>query len=44
MPVAEAMACGLPVIVTEGGACDDFCREENAYFVSAKRRNIRMSE
>jgi len=44
MPVAEAMACGLPVVVTEGGACDDFCSEENAYFVSAKRRHIRMSE
>ena len=31
LPVAEAMACGLPVIVTKGGACDDFCFEENAY-------------
>ncbi len=42
MPVAEAMACALPVIVTAGGACDDFCSEENAYFVSAKRRSIRF--
>lgn len=24
LPVLEAVACGLPVIVTEGGACDDF--------------------
>ena len=42
MPVAEAMACGLPVIVTEGGACDDFCSDENAYFVPAKRRAMRL--
>jgi glycosyltransferase involved in cell wall biosynthesis len=25
MPVLEAMACGTPVIVTAGGATDDFC-------------------
>ncbi len=25
MPVLEAMACGTPVLVTEGGATDDFC-------------------
>ena len=25
LPVAEAMATGKPVIVTKGGACDDFC-------------------
>ena len=44
MPVAEAMACGLPVIVTQGGACDDFCSEDNAYFVTAKRREIQINE
>src|SRR5581483_11261607 len=27
LPVAEAMACGLPVVVTRGGACDDFCSD-----------------
>lgn len=27
MPVLEAMACGTPVIVTGGGATDDFCPE-----------------
>lgn len=35
MPIAEAMACGLPVIVTDYGACLDFCNEENAYLIPA---------
>ncbi len=38
MPVAEAMSCGLPVLVTQGGACDDFCDEENSYQIPARRR------
>jgi GT2 family glycosyltransferase/2-polyprenyl-3-methyl-5-hydroxy-6-metoxy-1,4-benzoquinol methylase/spore maturation protein CgeB len=42
MPVAEAMGCGLPVIVTQGGACDDFCNLANAFFVTSKKRSIRM--
>jgi glycosyltransferase involved in cell wall biosynthesis/2-polyprenyl-3-methyl-5-hydroxy-6-metoxy-1,4-benzoquinol methylase len=35
LPIAEAMACGLPVIVTQYGACLDFCSEETAYFIPA---------
>lgn len=35
LPIAEAMACGLPVIVTQYGACLDFCSEDNAYFIPA---------
>ena len=27
LPVLEAIACGVPVIVTSGGATDDFCPE-----------------
>jgi len=31
------MACGRPVIVTAGGATDDFCNESIAYLVPARR-------
>lgn len=34
--VAKAMLCELPVIVTSGGATDDFCNEENSYQVEAE--------
>ncbi|MDA0748800.1 MAG: glycosyltransferase, partial [bacterium] len=40
LPVAEAMACGLPVMVTAGGACDDFCAEDRAYFIPATRKEV----
>src|SRR5262249_28511608 len=36
LPIAEAMACGLPVIVTGHGAALDFCNEEGAYLVPAR--------
>lgn len=37
LPIAEAMACGLPVIVTGKGACRDFCHQDNAYLISAAK-------
>lgn len=35
LPIAEAMACGLPVIVTGFGAAMDFCNEERALLIPA---------
>lgn len=35
LPVLEAMACGVPPIVTSFGACLDFCHEGNALLVPA---------
>ncbi|MEW5976514.1 MAG: glycosyltransferase [Acidobacteriota bacterium] len=35
LPVLEAMSCALPVIVTEGGATDDFVDSSVGYLVSS---------
>jgi len=35
MPIAEAMACGLPVVTTNYGACLDFCSEATAELIPA---------
>jgi glycosyltransferase involved in cell wall biosynthesis/tetratricopeptide (TPR) repeat protein len=40
LPILEAMACGLPVIVTAGGAADDFAKDGFAYRIAATRRSI----
>jgi glycosyltransferase involved in cell wall biosynthesis len=37
MPIAEAMASGLPVIVTGDGAALDFCDVSNGYLIPARR-------
>jgi len=44
LPVAEALACGLPAILTRGGACDDFCPEEMVYWVEAQRLQVRFEQ
>ena len=40
LPVIEAMACGLPVIVTGGGSTDDFVDENAGWKIRAVRKNI----
>ncbi len=40
LPTLEAMACGLPVIVTEGGPTDDFVDEAFSLKVKSVKRSI----
>jgi glycosyltransferase involved in cell wall biosynthesis/FMN phosphatase YigB (HAD superfamily)/predicted Zn-dependent protease len=40
LPVLEAMACARPVIVTAGGATDDFVHDDFAWRIPAERRTF----
>lgn len=40
LPIAEAMASGLPVIVTGAGACLDYCDQSVAYLIPAIRNYL----
>ena len=44
LPIAEAMACGLPVIVTARGAALDYCTAENAYLIPARIMHFRKKQ
>ncbi len=40
MPVLEAMACGLPAIVTAGGPTDEFCPDAACWRIPSTRRSF----
>ncbi len=40
LPVAEAMACGRPVIVTGAGACRDFAGEDTAFLIKCSMEKL----
>lgn len=44
LPVAEAMASALPVVVTDRGACSDFCDEETAFLIPSQIVPIQMGD
>ncbi len=44
MPLLEAMACGLPIITTAGGASRDFVQELGSITISAKRMPCKIKE
>ncbi len=40
LPTLEAMASGLPVVVTEGGSTDDFTDSAFTYYIPATQRSV----
>ena len=44
MPILEAMACGLPIITTRGGASDDFVDESSALLLPADPVRVEIDQ
>lgn len=40
-PIAEAMACGLPVIVPDSTGIKDFCTSKNSYLIPVEEKEIK---
>lgn len=40
LPIVEAMACGVPVIVPDQGPSTDFCSQDTAFFVSSSEESL----
>jgi glycosyltransferase involved in cell wall biosynthesis len=40
LPIVEAMACGLPVIITGAGPALDYASDQTAYLIPAERRML----
>lgn len=43
LPTLEAMACGLPVIVTQGGPTDEFVDESYGFFIKSEQKLLGKS-
>lgn len=43
MPILEAMACGLPSIVPDFGACLDLCSNSSSFLIPCRRINLPVS-
>lgn len=41
LPILEAMASGVPAIVTSGGSAADFCNRENSLLINSKKECLR---
>ena len=43
LPVLEAIACGTPVICTNGGSTDDFLDDRFALFIASQQKSVKIN-